>query len=109
MTISLLRERRSLRVLIEPTRPNAHRFLWLETNRRPRHSCGLCSVDIFNGMLVRQTTHVLNIRTAHRGLVEITREIRAWVDSQAVTTGLLTIFCKHTSASLLIQENAAPE
>ena len=58
---------------------------------------------------MRQATHVLNIRTTRRGLAEITREIRAWVSSQDVTTGLLTIFCKHTSASLLIQENAAPE
>jgi secondary thiamine-phosphate synthase enzyme len=58
---------------------------------------------------MRQATHVLNIRTTRRGLLEITREIRAWVRSQDVTTGLLTVFCKHTSASLLIQENAAPE
>jgi secondary thiamine-phosphate synthase enzyme len=58
---------------------------------------------------VHQATHVLNIRTARRGLVEITREIRAWLGSQKVTTGLLTVFCKHTSASLLIQENAARE
>ena len=56
---------------------------------------------------MRQATHVLNIRTARRGLVEITREIHAWVGAQDVTTGLLTVFCKHTSASLLIQENAA--
>lgn len=60
-------------------------------------------------MLVRQAIHILNIRTARRGLVEITREIRSWVGSQDVTTGLLTVFCKHTSASLLIQENAAKE
>lgn len=58
---------------------------------------------------MRQATHVLNVRTARRGLLEITREIRAWVGSQDVTTGLLTVFCKHTSASLLIQENAATE
>jgi secondary thiamine-phosphate synthase enzyme len=47
------------------------------------------------------------VRTARRGLVEITREIRAWLREQKVTTGLLTVFCKHTSASLLIQENVA--
>jgi secondary thiamine-phosphate synthase enzyme len=58
---------------------------------------------------VRQATHVLNIRTSRRGLVEITREIRSWLGSQDMTTGLLTVFCKHTSASLLIQENAAKE
>lgn len=56
-----------------------------------------------------QFTHTLTIRTTRRGLVEITGEIRAWLDSLNVATGLLTVFCKHTSASLLIQENAAPE
>lgn len=44
-----------------------------------------------------------------QGLVEITREITAWIDDQQQTEGLLTLFCRHTSASLLIQENAAPE
>ncbi len=39
--------------------------------------------------------------------MEITGEVRAWLESQEVTTGLLTLFCRHTSASLLIQENAA--
>ena len=58
---------------------------------------------------MRQFTHVLSVRTSRRGLVEITREIRSWVAAQQVTTGLLTVFCKHTSASLLIQENAAKE
>lgn len=58
---------------------------------------------------MRQSTHVLNVHTARRGLVEITRDIRSWVRAQDVATGLLTVFCKHTSASLLIQENAAPE
>jgi secondary thiamine-phosphate synthase enzyme len=58
---------------------------------------------------MRQFTHIVAIRTTRRGLVDFTREVRAWVAAQDVTTGLLTIFCKHTSASLLIQENAAPE
>jgi secondary thiamine-phosphate synthase enzyme len=58
---------------------------------------------------MRQLTHTFDIRTARRGLVEITREIHGWVGEQDVTTGLLTVFCKHTSASLLIQENAARE
>lgn len=59
--------------------------------------------------LVRQATHTLRVRTNRRGLLEITDEIRSWVAAQAITTGLLTLFCRHTSASLLIQENAAPE
>jgi secondary thiamine-phosphate synthase enzyme len=58
---------------------------------------------------MRQFTHILSIRTNRRGLVELTREVRAWVKAQQVGTGLLTVFCKHTSASLLIQENAARE
>lgn len=58
---------------------------------------------------MRQFTHVLSIRTPRRGLIEITREIRSWVGAQQLTTGLLTVFCQHTSASLLIQENAASE
>lgn len=40
---------------------------------------------------------------------EVTEEIGAWIALQGMSTGLLTIFCRHTSASLLIQENAAPE
>ena len=58
---------------------------------------------------MRQATHVLTVRTSRRGLIEVTREVRAWVNAQGVTTGLLTLFCKHTSASVLIQENAAKE
>jgi len=42
-------------------------------------------------------------------LLEITAGIRSWADAQSVESGLLTLFCRHTSASLLIQENAAPE
>lgn len=42
-------------------------------------------------------------------MVEITREVRSWTAQQPIQTGLLTLFCRHTSASLLIQENAAPE
>jgi secondary thiamine-phosphate synthase enzyme len=51
----------------------------------------------------------LEVHTRHRGLLDITAEVRTWVDAQKVTTGLLTVFCRHTSASLLIQENAARE
>ena len=51
----------------------------------------------------------LEVHTRRRGLLDVTAEVRAWVDAQKVTTGLLTVFCRHTSASLLIQENAARE
>jgi secondary thiamine-phosphate synthase enzyme len=58
---------------------------------------------------MRQATTVLRVPTKKRGLQEITAAVREWVDQQGVKTGLLTVFCRHTSASLLIQENAAPE
>jgi secondary thiamine-phosphate synthase enzyme len=57
---------------------------------------------------MRQAAETLRIRTPGRGLVEITREVTGWAGRQAMTTGLLTLFCRHTSASLVIQENAAP-
>ncbi|MGO8830493.1 MAG: secondary thiamine-phosphate synthase enzyme YjbQ [Steroidobacteraceae bacterium] len=56
---------------------------------------------------MRQVTTNLTIRTERRGLVEITDRIAEWTDAQALQVGLLTVFCRHTSASLLIQENAA--
>ena len=58
---------------------------------------------------MKQITDILSFRSNGRGLLDITREITEWVDGQSITTGLLTVFCRHTSASLLIQENAAPE
>jgi secondary thiamine-phosphate synthase enzyme len=58
---------------------------------------------------LRQATTVLRVATKRRGLLEITSEIRGWVGQQGMTTGVLTVFCRHTSASLLIQENAAAE
>ena len=44
-----------------------------------------------------------------QGVQEITREISAWVSAQPIRDGLLTVFIRHTSASLLIQENADPD
>ena len=58
---------------------------------------------------MRQASHSLRVRSPGQGLHELTREIRAWAEAQSMTRGLLTIFCRHTSASLLIQENAAAE
>lgn len=57
---------------------------------------------------MRQATHQLKIKTSHRGLKEITADVAHWLSEQSVKTGLLTLFCRHTSASLLIQENADP-
>jgi secondary thiamine-phosphate synthase enzyme len=56
---------------------------------------------------MRQFVDILSISTRGRGLVEITREVLNWLEPQAVQAGLLTLFCRHTSAGLVIQENAA--
>ena len=58
---------------------------------------------------MRQATGILTFQTRRQGLLEITREVGDWCAGQNMADGLLTIFCRHTSASLLIQENAAPE
>lgn len=58
---------------------------------------------------MRQATTYLSIDTPRQGLLDISRPVTAWVSEQRFDTGLLTVFCRHTSASLLIQENAAPE
>jgi secondary thiamine-phosphate synthase enzyme len=58
---------------------------------------------------VKQATHILKVQSPGRGLNEITAPIKSWVNAQSFTTGLLSVFCRHTSASLLIQENAAAE
>jgi len=60
-------------------------------------------------VFVRQATFILKVQSSAPGLIEITDPVRAWAEAQSITTGLLTLFCRHTSASLLIQENAAPE
>jgi secondary thiamine-phosphate synthase enzyme len=59
--------------------------------------------------MLRQASHELVIRTSGRGLYEFTREISAWIANNGLTTGLLTLHLRHTSASLLIQENADPD
>jgi secondary thiamine-phosphate synthase enzyme len=57
---------------------------------------------------VKQLQKTLSVRTPGRGFVDVTREVRAVVDAAGVTTGLCTLFIQHTSASLVIQENADP-
>ena len=57
---------------------------------------------------MRQASHTLTVSTAGQGLVPITAPVAAWLDAQGMQTGLLTLFVRHTSASLLIQENADP-
>jgi secondary thiamine-phosphate synthase enzyme len=58
---------------------------------------------------MRQALHTLRTATTGQGLTEITRAVTDWVGEQRIETGLLSLFCRHTSASLLIQENADPD
>jgi secondary thiamine-phosphate synthase enzyme len=58
---------------------------------------------------VRQSQHTLTVATHGKGLIEITQDVKSWLANQKITTGLLTLYCRHTSASILIQENADPD
>jgi secondary thiamine-phosphate synthase enzyme len=58
---------------------------------------------------MKQSSTTLEIRSSGRGLFEFTAELRAFVRASGIRDGLLTVFCRHTSASLLIQENADPD
>lgn len=57
---------------------------------------------------MRQALEILTVTAPAQGLFEITNRADSWLANHAVRVGLLTLFCRHTSASLLIQENAAP-
>ncbi|WP_285020984.1 secondary thiamine-phosphate synthase enzyme YjbQ [Novosphingobium sp. fls2-241-R2A-195] len=58
---------------------------------------------------MRQASTILSIDTPGRGFTEITRAMAEWLAQTGIEDGLLTLLCRHTSASLLIQENAARE
>jgi secondary thiamine-phosphate synthase enzyme len=60
-------------------------------------------------MTIHQHSTEFVLSTHGKGLVEFTREVVGWVRSCNVETGLLTLHVRHTSASLVIQENADPE
>ncbi len=57
---------------------------------------------------MKQSTRTLQIATRGQALYDFTDTVNEWVAEQGMQTGLLTLFCRHTSASLLIQENADP-
>jgi secondary thiamine-phosphate synthase enzyme len=57
---------------------------------------------------MRQVSGTLTVTAPHQGLHLITDAVAAWVADQGMSEGLLTLLVRHTSASLLIQENAAP-
>ena len=58
---------------------------------------------------MRQSSHELTLATRGRGLYEFTAEVAAWLTQLGFAQGLLTLHLRHTSASLLIQENADPD
>ena len=58
---------------------------------------------------MKQAMHRITVETRGQGLVDVTDTVRRWVSAQAIGMGLLTVWCRHTSASLLVQENADPD
>ncbi len=58
---------------------------------------------------MKQFIHQIHVATRGKGLYDFTREIESWLREHETETGLLTVFCQHTSASLVIQENADPD
>jgi secondary thiamine-phosphate synthase enzyme len=58
---------------------------------------------------MRQASDTFTLATSGEGLTEFTQAVRRFVTATGVRTGLLTLFCRHTSASLLVQENADPD
>jgi len=59
--------------------------------------------------VLRQRADEIVVQTRGRDLVEITRALADFVHDSGIQTGLLTVHLRHTSASLLIQENADPD
>ena len=64
---------------------------------------------VTSGAADRQAIGRLTVRTSGAGFTEVTAAVAAWVAGSAIRDGLLTAFCRHTSASLTIQENADPD
>jgi secondary thiamine-phosphate synthase enzyme len=58
---------------------------------------------------MRQAIDDLTVGTAGQDLYDVTGPVRRWLNGQRIVTGLLTVWCRHTSASLIVQENADPD
>lgn len=58
---------------------------------------------------LRQASYEIVLESRGRGLLEFTPQVAGWLAGQGIAEGLLTLFCRHTSASLLVQENADPD
>ena len=72
-----------------------------------RHESTLGCFDLL--MSLRQFQRRLDISTSGRGLVEFTSDIQGWVHTSRLTEGIVHLLLRHTSASLVIQENADPD
>lgn len=60
-------------------------------------------------MTLRQAHHELSVATRSRGLFDVTAALRGFLQAEHARDGLLTVFIRHTSASLVVQENASSE
>ena len=69
----------------------------------------MAAVGTYPRAMLRQLATTIAVDTRGRGLLEITPALERWVGTTGIATGLLTLFIRHTSASLVIQENAAAE
>ena len=58
---------------------------------------------------MKQVEFQFSVLTKERGIYAISKEVESWIQSQNISSGLLTLFIPHTSASLIIQENADPD
>jgi secondary thiamine-phosphate synthase enzyme len=58
---------------------------------------------------MKQAEFQFSVSTKGRGIYAISKEVESWLQNQSIRSGLLTLFIPHTSASLLIQENADPD
>lgn len=58
---------------------------------------------------MKQVQHTLRVSGNGRGFYNITRDVQALVGNSGIATGLATLFVRHTSCSLMVQENADPD
>ncbi len=72
-------------------------------------SCVAVTMPAVEERTLQQAIGRLTIPTRGKGLVAVSADVLTWVADQGISRGLLTIWCRHTSASLLVQENADPD
>ncbi len=58
---------------------------------------------------MRQAVHRISVDTAGRTFTDVTAALGEWIAGEGFVTGLLTVWCRHTSASLVVQENTDPD